>query len=75
MALAISANGGANVRASYLHRHTRRHALRLSQPHTNARSLTSGSVAIPALRGVVSRAISHPLSQSAHHLFRRTNRF
>lgn len=76
MALALSAKAGASVRASLSNHRTRkhRHALRLSQPYTNARSLSSGGVAIPSSRGVVSRALFPQLSSSDRHLGRPIGR-
>lgn len=70
MALALSAKAGASIRASLSHHRTRkhRHALRLSQPYANARSLSSGGVTIPSSRGVVSRALFSQLSSLARHL-------
>lgn len=76
MALDLSAKAGASVRAALSHHRTRKHrqTLRLSQPHPNARSLTSGGVSIPSLRGVVSRVTGSPLPFSACHLVRRMGR-
>ncbi|CAH0444174.1 hypothetical protein LMG10661_00698 [Ralstonia syzygii subsp. syzygii] len=76
MALALSAKAGASFRAALSHHRTRkhRHALRLFQPHANARSLISGGVAIPSTRGVVSRALFPLLSSSARHLGRPIGR-
>lgn len=76
MALALSAKAGASVRATLSHHRARkhRHALRLSQPYANARSLSSGGVAIPSSRGVVSRALFPQLSSLARHLGRPIGR-